>query len=173
MVVGCRGGVNINPRHLMMPEVLRIPLLHPFALDVIAWVNFYPVCLQASICGVALGTTSPVEWAEMGVDVLSHSCHHCITGPLSFFLLPIFSLPFYTGSNRCWHWVGMGQPCHQQGICYGRGISLSILSFPVIDYPTKKYSTILGSCTKFTSFCHIYQPPIFTGPASALRHHPL
>jgi hypothetical protein len=21
MVVGCRGGVNINPRHLMMPEV--------------------------------------------------------------------------------------------------------------------------------------------------------
>jgi len=45
MVVGCRGGVNINPRHLMMPE--------------------------ASICGVALGTTSPVEWAEMGAAIVA------------------------------------------------------------------------------------------------------
>ena len=26
------------------------------------------LCLQASICGVALGTTSPAEWAEMGVE---------------------------------------------------------------------------------------------------------
>jgi len=45
MVVGCRGGVNINPRHLMMPE--------------------------ASICGVALGTTSPAEWAEMGAAIVA------------------------------------------------------------------------------------------------------
>ena len=26
--------------------------------------------MQASICGVALGTTSPAEWAEMGVKFL-------------------------------------------------------------------------------------------------------
>jgi len=45
MVVGCRGGVNINPRHLMMPE--------------------------ASICGVALGTTSNAEWAEMGAAIVA------------------------------------------------------------------------------------------------------
>lgn len=45
MVVGCRGGVNINPRHLMMPE--------------------------ASICGVALGTTTPGEWAEMGAAIVA------------------------------------------------------------------------------------------------------
>merc|ERR1712083_875617 len=37
--------VNINPRHLMMPE--------------------------ASICGVALGTTSPSEWAEMGAAIVA------------------------------------------------------------------------------------------------------
>ena len=29
MVVGCRGGVNINPRHLMMPEVLSLQLHSP------------------------------------------------------------------------------------------------------------------------------------------------
>jgi len=45
MVVGCRGGVNINPRHLMMPE--------------------------ASITGVALGTTSPQEWARMGAAIVA------------------------------------------------------------------------------------------------------
>ena len=28
------------------------------------------LCTQASICGVALGTTSPAEWAEMGVEIL-------------------------------------------------------------------------------------------------------
>jgi len=45
MVVGCRGGVNINPRHLMMPE--------------------------ASISGVALGTTTPKEWAQMGAAIVA------------------------------------------------------------------------------------------------------
>lgn len=45
MVVGCRGGVNINPRHLMMPE--------------------------ASIRGVALGTSTPKEWAEMGAAIVA------------------------------------------------------------------------------------------------------
>jgi len=45
MVVGCRGGVNINPRHLMLPE--------------------------ASIRGVALGTSTPPEWAEMGAAIVA------------------------------------------------------------------------------------------------------
>jgi len=45
MVVGCRGGVNINPRHLMLPE--------------------------ASIRGVALGTSTPPEWAQMGAAIVA------------------------------------------------------------------------------------------------------
>jgi len=45
LVVGCRGSVTINPTHLMMPE--------------------------ASISGIALGTTSPAEWAEMGAAMVA------------------------------------------------------------------------------------------------------
>jgi len=45
MVVGCRGAVNINPRHLMLPE--------------------------ASIRGVALGTSLPHEWTEMGAAIVA------------------------------------------------------------------------------------------------------
>ncbi|XP_023330212.1 quinone oxidoreductase-like [Eurytemora carolleeae] len=45
MVVGCRGAVNINPRHLMLPE--------------------------ASIRGVALGTSTPAEWSEMGAAIVA------------------------------------------------------------------------------------------------------
>jgi len=45
MVVGCRGAVNINPRHLMLPE--------------------------ASIRGVSLGTTTPAEWSEMGAAIVA------------------------------------------------------------------------------------------------------
>lgn len=45
MVVGCRGEVNINPRHLMMYE--------------------------ASIKGVALGKTLPGEWKEMGAAIVA------------------------------------------------------------------------------------------------------
>ena len=40
MVVGCRGSVNINPRHLMLPE--------------------------ASIQGVALNNSTPAEYKQMG-----------------------------------------------------------------------------------------------------------
>lgn len=45
MVVGCRGAVTINPRHLMLPE--------------------------ASIRGVALGTSTPGEWSEMGAAIVA------------------------------------------------------------------------------------------------------
>merc|ERR1712133_251334 len=45
MIVGCRGAVSINPRHLMLPE--------------------------ASIQGVALGSTSPAQWAEMGAAIVA------------------------------------------------------------------------------------------------------
>jgi len=45
IVVGCRGAVNINPRHLMLPE--------------------------ASIRGVALGISKPEEWAEMGAAIVA------------------------------------------------------------------------------------------------------
>jgi len=45
IVVGCRGSVNINPRHLMLPE--------------------------ASIRGVALGTTTSAEWMEMGAAIVA------------------------------------------------------------------------------------------------------
>ena len=48
----------------------------------------------------------------------------------------------------------------------------SISSIPLIDYPTTKCSTILTSCTKFTTSVTSHSS-IFTGPASALRHHPL
>jgi len=36
MVVGCRGAVNLNPRHLMLPE--------------------------AAIKGVSLGASTPAQW---------------------------------------------------------------------------------------------------------------
>jgi len=45
MIVGCRGTVSINPRHLMAPE--------------------------ASIQGVALGSTSPAQWTEMGAAIVA------------------------------------------------------------------------------------------------------
>jgi len=45
MVVGCRGSVNINPRHLMLPE--------------------------ASIHGVALGNSTPEEYNEMGCAIVA------------------------------------------------------------------------------------------------------
>jgi len=45
MIVGCRGTANINPRHLMLPE--------------------------ASIRGVALGTSTPEEWVEMGAAIVA------------------------------------------------------------------------------------------------------
>jgi len=45
MIVGCRGTANINPRHLMLPE--------------------------ASIRGVALGTSTPAEWSEMGAAIVA------------------------------------------------------------------------------------------------------
>jgi hypothetical protein len=45
MVVGCRGSVNINPRHLMLPE--------------------------ASIHGVALGNSTPDEYKEMGCAIVA------------------------------------------------------------------------------------------------------
>jgi len=45
MIVGCRGAVSINPRHLMAPE--------------------------ASIQGVALGSTAPSQWGEMGAAIVA------------------------------------------------------------------------------------------------------
>ena len=45
MVVGCRGAVNLNPRHLMLPE--------------------------ASIKGVALGISTPSQWKEMGAAIVA------------------------------------------------------------------------------------------------------
>jgi len=45
MIVGCRGAVSINPRHLMLPE--------------------------ASIRGVSLGSTTPSEWSEMGAAIVA------------------------------------------------------------------------------------------------------
>ena len=45
MVVGCRGAVNINPRHLMLPE--------------------------ASIKGVALGTANADQYNEMGCAIVA------------------------------------------------------------------------------------------------------
>jgi len=45
MIVGCRGAVSINPRHLMAPE--------------------------ASIQGVALGSTAPAQWNEMGAAIVA------------------------------------------------------------------------------------------------------
>merc|ERR1712055_768136 len=45
MIVGGRGAVNINPRHLMLPE--------------------------ASIRGVALGSSTPAEWTEMGAAIVA------------------------------------------------------------------------------------------------------
>ncbi len=45
MVVGCRGAVTINPRHLMLPE--------------------------ASIRGVALGITTPAQWKEIGAAIVA------------------------------------------------------------------------------------------------------
>merc|ERR1719410_1776095 len=45
MVVGCRGSVNINPRHLMLPE--------------------------ASIHGIALGNSTPEEYNEMGCAIVA------------------------------------------------------------------------------------------------------
>jgi len=45
MIVGCRGSVNINPRHLMGPE--------------------------ASVQGVALGTTTPAQWKQMGAAIVA------------------------------------------------------------------------------------------------------
>ena len=62
--------------------------------------------MQASICGVALGTTSPAEWAEMGVEI---------------FITWQFSQNYSPGCHCCWHWIRLGKPSHQQGICHGRG----------------------------------------------------
>jgi NADPH2:quinone reductase len=45
MIVGCRGTASINPRHLMLPE--------------------------ASIRGVALGTSTREEWMEMGAAIVA------------------------------------------------------------------------------------------------------
>jgi len=45
MIVGCRGAVSINPRHLMLPE--------------------------ASVRGVALGSSTAAEWAEMGAAIVA------------------------------------------------------------------------------------------------------
>ena len=45
MVVGCRGAVSLNPRHLMLPE--------------------------ASIRGVALGISTPAQWREMGAAIVA------------------------------------------------------------------------------------------------------
>ncbi len=45
MVVGCRGAVNLNPRHLMLPE--------------------------ASIRGVSLGISTPAQWREMGAAIVA------------------------------------------------------------------------------------------------------
>jgi len=45
MIVGCRGSVNINPRHLMGPE--------------------------ANVQGVALGTTSKDQWKQMGAAIVA------------------------------------------------------------------------------------------------------
>merc|ERR1712042_405898 len=45
MIVGCRGAVSINPRHLMLPE--------------------------SSIRGVSLGSTTPTEWSEMGAAIVA------------------------------------------------------------------------------------------------------
>lgn len=45
MVVGCRGAVNINPRHMMLPE--------------------------ASIKGVALGISTPAQYKEMGAAIVA------------------------------------------------------------------------------------------------------
>eukprot|EP00095_Tigriopus_kingsejongensis_P000389 maker-scaffold19_size710362-snap-gene-0.19 protein:Tk00389 transcript:maker-scaffold19_size710362-snap-gene-0.19-mRNA-1 annotation:"quinone oxidoreductase" len=45
MVVGCRGAVNINPRHLMLPE--------------------------ATIKGVQLGATPPHDYKEMGAAIVA------------------------------------------------------------------------------------------------------
>ncbi len=45
MVVGCRGTVNLNPRHLMLTE--------------------------ASIRGVSLGLSAPVQWREMGAAIVA------------------------------------------------------------------------------------------------------
>jgi len=45
MIVGCRGAVSINPRHLMLPE--------------------------ASIRGVSLGSSTPAEWSEMGAAIVA------------------------------------------------------------------------------------------------------
>ncbi len=45
MVVGCRGAVNLNPRHLMLPE--------------------------ASIRGVSLGISAPAQWREMGAAIVA------------------------------------------------------------------------------------------------------
>jgi len=45
MIVGCRGSVSINPRHLMGPE--------------------------ANVQGVALGTTVPAQWKQMGAAIVA------------------------------------------------------------------------------------------------------
>lgn len=45
MIVGCRGSVSINPRHLMAPE--------------------------ARVQGVALGSSSAGEWTEMGAAIVA------------------------------------------------------------------------------------------------------
>ena len=45
MVVGCRGSVTLNPRHLMLPE--------------------------ASIHGVALGNSTPEEYKQMGCAIVA------------------------------------------------------------------------------------------------------
>jgi len=45
MVVGCRGAVNLNPRHLMLPE--------------------------ASIKGISLGISTPAQWKEIGSAIVA------------------------------------------------------------------------------------------------------
>ena len=106
MVVGCRGGVNINPRHLMMPEVFLCNCIHLlYSTDQViklasSHLQSNVSCTQASICGVALGTTSPAEWAEMGVAIF-------IIHPIRFFPLK------YCSKSTCHsHSNHLCQPLH-------------------------------------------------------------
>ena len=60
MIVGCRGAVNINPR--LSLKFQNIYIRH----------NFRHLMLpEASIRGVALGSSTPPEWAEMGAAIVA------------------------------------------------------------------------------------------------------
>ena len=60
MIVGCRGAVNINPR--LSLKFQNIYIGH----------NFRHLMLpEASIRGVALGSSTPPEWAEMGAAIVA------------------------------------------------------------------------------------------------------